>query len=231
MKALNDISFTNFTFDLINNANGKSVNESPTGSETPRGPVSGSKICSAIYMLDNLMRKLDYGLYKGQISKKAKEVKYTYVRCCPVEQFVHATLNNKKMADLLAPQVNQIPSILSKKGCQIIKQLTIDHNLIEVKPSGTCFNINRKMFVDSPLSHDQIGKLTPGAYVSYIYEKDKVPYPKKFVETIENSFEDPDEMLHFVKKYYQLLCHGEFPQETNCGGNKLWKDIICSFPR
>ena len=132
----------------------------------------------------------------------------------PVEQFVHAVLSNKRMADLLAPQVNQIASILSNKGCQIIKQLTIDHNLIEVKPFRTCFNINRKMFVESPLPDDQVGNVTPRTYVSYTHEKDKMPYPKKFVEAIENSFEDPDEMLHFVKKYYQLLCHGEFPQKT-----------------
>ena len=161
------------------------------------------------------MQKLHYGLYKGQTFKKAKEAKYTYVRCCPVEQFVHAVLSNKRMADLLAPRVNQIASILSNKGCHIIKQLTIDHNLIEVEPFGTCFNINGKMFVESPLPDDQVGNVTPRAYVSYTYEKDKVPYPKKFVETIENSFEGPDEMLHTsVKKYYQLLCHGEFPQKT-----------------
>ena len=74
MKSLNDISFTNFTYNLVNHANGKSVNESPTGSEIPRGPVYGSKICSAIYMLDNLMRKLDCGLYKGhKFSRRPKK--------------------------------------------------------------------------------------------------------------------------------------------------------------
>ena len=103
-----------------------------------------------------------------------------------VEQFVNAVLSNKKMADLLAPQMNQIASILSNNGWHIIKQLAIDHNLIEVKPFGTCFNINRKMLVESPLPDDQVGKVTPRAYVSYTYKKDKVPYPKKFVETIEN---------------------------------------------
>ena len=36
MKALNDISFTNFTYDLVNHVNSKSVNESPTRSEIPR---------------------------------------------------------------------------------------------------------------------------------------------------------------------------------------------------
>ena len=113
--------------------------------------------------------------------------------------------------------MNQIASILSNKGCHIIKQLTIDHNLTEVEPFGTFFNINWKMFVESPLPDDQVGNVTPGAYVSYTYEKDKVPYPTKFVEAIENCFEDPNEMLHFVKKYYQLLCHGEFPpKQKSC---------------
>ena len=71
---------------------------------------------------------LNYGLHKKQIFKKAKEAKYTYVRCCPVDGIVHAILSNKEMADLLAPQVNQIASILSNKGCQIIKQLlTVDN--------------------------------------------------------------------------------------------------------
>ena len=69
------------------------------------------------------------------------------------------------------------------------------------------------MFVESPLPDDQVEKVNPRAYVSKTYEKDKVPYPKKFVETIENSFEDADEKLHFVKKYYQLLCHREFPKK------------------
>ena len=40
MKALNGISFNNFTYDLVNHADGKSVNESPTGSEIPRGPLT-----------------------------------------------------------------------------------------------------------------------------------------------------------------------------------------------
>ena len=76
VKALNDISFTNFTYDLVSHADGKSVNDNPTGSEIPRGPLSWRTIfSSAIYMLDNLMQKLDCGLYKGQIFKKAKEAK------------------------------------------------------------------------------------------------------------------------------------------------------------
>ena len=192
-------------------------------------------------MLDNFMGILNYGLHKGQIFKKAKEAKYTYVRCCSVDGIVHAILGNKKMADLLASQVNQIASILNNKGCQIIKQLTTDHSLIEVKPFGTCFNISRKISVESPLPDDQVEKVNPRAYVSKTYEKDKVPYPKKIVETIENSFEDPDEMLHFVKKYSQLLSHGEFPQkteklclvgETNCGKTSLFPPLLrshCDF--
>ena len=103
------------------------------------------------------MRKLDWVIQRTNF-KKIKESKYTYVKCCLVEQFVHAVLSNKKMADLLVSQVNQIASILSNKGCHIIKQMTIDHNQIEVKPFRTRFNINTKMFVESPLPDDQVGK-------------------------------------------------------------------------
>ena len=143
MKALNAISFANFTYDMINHANGKSVNESPTGSEISRGLVSGSKICSVIYMLDNYYAKSGLWVVQRTNFQEGQRSKVHVCQMLPVEQFVPAMLSNKKMADLLASQVNQIVSILSNKGCQIIKQLlTIDHNLIEVKPFGTCLKLN-----------------------------------------------------------------------------------------
>ena len=73
-----------------------------------------------------MMQKLNYILYKGEIFKKAPEGKYTLVRCCAVDQFVHAALSNHKMTDLMASQVNHVASILSNKGCQMIRQMKID---------------------------------------------------------------------------------------------------------
>ena len=71
-------------------------------------------------MLEKIIQKLYYTLYKGELFQKAPEEKYTFVRCCPVNQFVHAALSNHKMADLMAYQVNHVASILRNKGSHIV---------------------------------------------------------------------------------------------------------------
>ena len=68
-----------------------------------------------------------------------------------MDQFVHAALSNHKMADLMASQVNHVASIFSNKGCQMIRQMKIDYNLIEVKPFGTCFSIKESDLLKIPL--------------------------------------------------------------------------------
>ena len=40
-----------------------------------------------------------------------------------------------------------------------------------------------------------------------------MPCPGPFVNGIRNSFPDPKERLLFLRKYYQLLLHGKFPQK------------------
>ena len=35
----------------------------------------------------------------------------------------------------------------------------------------------------------------------------------QFIETVENSLEEDSARLYFYQKYYQLLCHREFPQK------------------
>ena len=71
-----------------------------------------------------------------------------------MDQLVHVVLSNHKMADLIASQVNNVTSILSNKGCQMIRQMKINYNLIEVKPFGTCFSIKEKQFIENPIGED-----------------------------------------------------------------------------
>ena len=230
-KALDKISFTRFEYDLLNRVKSSATGEeNPAISESPHSSsLIGSKLCSSTYMLGKMMQKLNYTLYKGEVFKKAPEGKYTLIKCCSVDQFVHAALSNHKMADLMASQVNHVASILSNKGCQMIRQMKIDYNLIEVKPFGTCFSIKEKRFIENPIGKELIRKISPRAYVrhvSYTYSDEKIPLPVQFIETVENSLEEESERLYFYRKYYHLLCHGEFPQkikklclvgETNCG--------------
>ena len=67
-----------------------------------------------------------------------------------------------------------------------MKKLVVDHNYIEVLPSGTCFSIAEKKFVtDPPL------KGSPRAFVHYLFEEDVVPFPQDFVygkETVNHCY-------------------------------------------
>ena len=103
------------------------------------------------------MKEFQYSLHKG---------KFTFVKCCSVGESVHATLTNGRIADIIAPQVNNIISILSHPGCQIIPPLKFDYNLIEVKPKGVCFNIAEKQFLPDAIPQEKLGLVSPRAYVS-----------------------------------------------------------------
>ena len=131
-----------------------------------------------------------------------------------MNDFVHALLSSLKMAEVIAPQISSVISILSNSGCQIIRKIEFDYNLIEVKPQGCCFNIEMKKFVHNPLLESSVGKVSPRAYVSYTYEESKKPDPKPFIESVCNSFPDEGERRRFLRKYYQILLHGKFPQKT-----------------
>ena len=160
------------------------------------------------------MNDLDYRLHDGEVYRKVPQAKFTFVRSSSVNDFVHALLSNPKMAEVIAPQISSVISILSNSGCQIIRQIEFDYNLVEVKPQGCCFNIELKKFVHNPLLESSVGKVSPRAYVSYTYEESRKPDPKPFIESVCNSFPGEVERRQFLRKYYQILLHGKFPQKT-----------------
>ena len=96
-----------------------------------------------------------------------------------VKLFSSLSLRNWEVANVLISHVNQISSLLSNPKSGLIKPLKIDYNLIEVLPAGTCFHTAGKRF-ECP------EKLKPGyfprAFIEYVYDKDKVPNPKPFIE-------------------------------------------------
>ena len=133
------------------------------------------------------MKDLDYSLFRGKMFRKVPERKYSFTRCCSVAEFVHASLTNGKTADTLSAQVTNVINILLHPGCQIIRQIKFNYNLIEVKPTGVCFDIAAKKFIANPVSDNAIGQESPRAFVSYTYREGHVPNPKVFIEGIENS--------------------------------------------
>ena len=128
------------------------------------------------------MHKLNYALYRGHIYKKPSESTFAYVYTTTIESFLNTLLANKKIAEVLINQLQQVNVILSNRECSIIKQIQIDHNLIEVLPTGTCFNIEEKRFVCDPFGEREIGKITPKAFVHYTYKEGVIPHPKRFID-------------------------------------------------
>ena len=84
-----------------------------------------------------------------------------------------------EVANAVADRTEKISALLSNSSCRLIKPIEIDFNLIEVLPKGTCFHIAGKRFV----LHEKLKPgVSPRAFVRYVYEPDRVPYPLPFVQ-------------------------------------------------
>ena len=212
-KALQEIRYAGLSYDFVDKTTQVEDSVSDSQAASLRTPAT-NKICSAVGLIERVMKDLDYRLHDGEVYRKVPQAKFTFVRSSSVNDFVHALLSNPKMAEVIAPQISSVISILSNSGCQIIRQIEFDYNLIEVKPQGCCFNIELKKFVYNPLLESSVGKVSPRAYVSYTYQESKKPDPKPFIESVCNSFPDEGERRRFLRKYYQILLHGKFPQKT-----------------
>jgi hypothetical protein len=104
----------------------------------------------AVDVVRRFMTQFHYGLFDGNVYKRAPESKFTYVYCSSVSDFIHSILGNAEIADIITSHVSQIINLLSVNACRLIKPTTIDFNFIEVMPAGTCFNIEEKKFEVDP---------------------------------------------------------------------------------
>ena len=78
----------------------------------------------------------------------------------------------------------RVDSLLSDRECELGKQLKINHDLIEVL-DGWCFSISKRQFVENAISHSDVGRESPRAFV--VYKRDKSPDVTFFKENLENS--------------------------------------------
>lgn len=124
------------------------------------------------------MERRGYSICDGLIYKRVPEAQFTSVYCSSVNDFLLFSLANNEVADVLTPHISAVTHLLSQPSCRLIKPIIIDHNIIEVLPSGTCFHIAAKMFKH----HDSMkAGHTPRAFVKYEYTALSVPYPIPFV--------------------------------------------------
>ena len=217
-EALRKIAFTHFQYDLVDNTTADHDQE-PSQATSTESTVTvavkpRSNICKAIDIVKRTMEKLNVRLYRGLIFKKAPMAKFSYVKSCSVMDFLHSLLCNPQIAELLTPHLAVASNILSHEGCTIVRQIVINYDLVEVKPFGTCFCFSEKTFKADCFSDNDVGKITPRAYVSYTYKENVVPYPRIFVQSLRNSFPSEEQFTKFLRKWYQLALKGQYPQKT-----------------
>ena len=158
----------------------------------PVGPVKAKTLSftQSIKVIRCCMKEKGDSLHEGMIYSKVPEAKYTYIMCCTVATFLDSIVANPSFTEIVAPNLKKLEELLTRRRCQIIQQIEINDDYTEVKPFGVCFSIASKRFILNPISEEMIGRVTPRAYVSYKYNPRRVPNPKPFVESINNSFPD-----------------------------------------
>ena len=87
------------------------------------------------------------------------------------------------MADLIAPHVTQLSTLLSELACRHIKPIEIDYNFIKVEDQHL-FDIARKRFIKESGSR----KESPRAFICYEYDESEKPNPAPFIEGIHLHF-------------------------------------------
>ena len=150
------------------------------------------------------MEKRGYSLYKGEVYKKVQSSKYTFKHCCTVKKFLSLLCTNECFKETIVKHLNKLDSLLSDRECELGKQLKINYDLIEVL-DGWCFSISKRELVENAISHSDIGRESPRAFVAY--RRDKSPNVTFFKEILENSLSE-EETGHFCEYFIRLLNYG-----------------------
>ena len=80
-----------------------------------------------------------FNILLGRVYKKIPEATYTYIYCTSVKDYLLNLLGNVEAADVIAPHVTQLRTLLSEPACRLIKPIEIDYNFIEIQFPGSYY--------------------------------------------------------------------------------------------
>lgn len=138
---------------------------------------SSNRIRQAADTLERMLKSGSCAIYNGEVYKKVKDSKYTYVAYKSIKKYIMESLSDPIVAETILPVINQFINLSSDPDCGLIRNLEIDFNFIECQPYGVCFDIEKKSFIKDPINL----KGSPRAF-SYYQFTGEVPYPKFFIE-------------------------------------------------
>lgn len=163
--------------------------------------ITSDKTTQLVNDIERIMKRLQYAIYKGIVYRKCPQAHFTYLQRCSVGEFIGTLEGNELLKGRLVSNGQRIKDKLKQPECQLIHQLEINYDLIEVN-DGWCLSLSAQKFVHNPIRPEDIGKISPRAFVPYDHNQE--PDPKYFKEILENSLSD-DKIQEFCNDFLGLL--------------------------
>ena len=89
-------------------------------SEVEQRPTN--QLCVAVDLDRRMMKEKGFVLCHGRVYKREAESKHTFGYHSPVKEYLHASLSNWEVENVLITHVNQISSLLSNPKRGLIKK-------------------------------------------------------------------------------------------------------------
>ena len=172
-----------------------------SGKSTSIRSLTSDQPTQLIHDIERLMTKLGYALHRGMILRKEKKAMYTFTEKCNMNSFIGTLEGNEAFKARLSKYGKQVKEKLQNTETQFIKQMKIDHDLIEVN-NGWCLCLSKREFLQHAIHERDIGHVSPRAFCPYDHNKE--PDPKYFRQILENSL-DQEQIKQFCTDYMGLL--------------------------
>lgn len=114
---------------------------------------------------------------------------------------IGALEGNETFKARLVKHGDRVKEKLKNTHSQLIKQIKVNHDLIEVK-NGWCLSLSQRKFIPQPIANEDVGKVTPRGY--FEYDHTASPDAKYFQQILENSL-SPDDIKSFCNDFLNLL--------------------------
>jgi hypothetical protein len=164
-------------------------------------------------LLDFTVRN-KFAIRQGRVYCLVPGASFTMVAAYTVEAYVHKCLENAELKSKISvTHLKALWTTIGHKDFSMIPQLTIDQDLIEVN-GGKCWHLPSMSFINTPLTPQEFGRKSPRAFAPL--NPNVVPEPTHFIETVRNSFPEPDKFAHFITKWYQLLFSHRHLMKLRC---------------
>ncbi|XP_066932806.1 uncharacterized protein [Clytia hemisphaerica] len=179
--------------------------------DLPEAPPS-SNLSKAADKISELMKKLNYRLYRGMVYFKPEEAKFTFKLLCDPEEFLCKVQTNAGLKELVLANNANLLKHMSSIHTELFPKIKIDYDFIEVK-NNTYLKLSSRAYVSCPFTDDEFGVTSPRSF------HDFDPYRTNchggfMASAIEHWFPRLEDQVKLAHRIYQCLLCFQLPDKT-----------------